>query len=126
VLKPFGGVACFGQSRKASKESQALDEESLSEWMQQIGAQSPEISRDHGIWVKTKRGKLEGAGGWTHQYSNPANTICSDDKLVNYPFGVLWFGEPGPEKMVERHARAAAPVAKNGRLFVQGENVIMA
>ncbi len=126
VLKPFGGVACFGQSRDEGRESQALDEESLFKWMNQIGGQEPELSRDHGIWVKAKRGKLEGAGGWTHQYSNPANTICSDDELVNYPFGVLWFGEPGPEKMVERHARAAAPVAKNGRLFVQGENVIMA
>ncbi len=126
VLKPFGGVACFGQPGNTNGESEVLDAESLSQWMQEVGGLKPELSRDQGLWVKVKRGKLEGAGGWTHQYSNPANTVCSDDKLVNYPFGVLWFGEPGPEKMVERHAKAAAPVANNGRLFVQGENVIMA
>ena len=60
-----------------------------------------------------------------NQYANPANTSNSGDKLVKTPLGVLWFGAPGPERMVERHARAAAPVSLNGRLFIQGENVLM-
>ncbi|MBC8183780.1 PQQ-binding-like beta-propeller repeat protein [candidate division KSB1 bacterium] len=126
VLKPYGGIACFGQLSETDKVSKQIDEESLMEWMQKTGAEEVEVSKENGIWIKAKRGKLAGAGSWTHQYSNPANTICSDDKLVNYPFGVLWYGEPGPENMVERHARAAAPVAKDGRLFVQGEDVVMA
>jgi outer membrane protein assembly factor BamB len=126
ILKPFGGIACFGQLNETGKIINPIDEQSLLEWMRETGAKEIEVSNKNGIWVKAKRGKLEGAGSWTHQYSNPANTICSDDELVNYPFGVLWYGEPGPEKMVERHARAAAPVAKDGRLFVQGEDVVMA
>jgi outer membrane protein assembly factor BamB len=72
------------------------------------------------------RGELEGAGSWTQLYGNPQNTACSDDQLVKAPLGLLWFGEPGPEKMVERHARAESPVAIDGRLFVQGGEVIMA
>jgi outer membrane protein assembly factor BamB len=126
VLKPHGGMVCFGQLNEKDSHSRAMDKESLSEWMEKITAQAPLESNDNGTWMTVERKALEGAGEWTHQYSNPANTICSDDKLTNYPFGVLWFGEPGPEKMVERHARAAAPLAKDGLLFIQGENVIMA
>jgi len=78
------------------------------------------------FWKKFVRGKLKGAGSWTQLYGNPQNTASSDDQLVKGPFGVLWFGEPGPQKMVERHARAESPVSMNGRLFIQGEEVIMA
>ena len=48
------------------------------------------------------------------------------DELVHGPLGILWFGEPGPQGMVERHAGAQAPVALGGRLFIQGENIIRA
>ena len=99
ILRPYGGVYLSGV-REAS---------------------SDEIS-----WDKFVRGGLEGAGNWTHQYSNAQNTACSDDREVRGPLGVLWFGEPGPEGMVERHAKAASPVSMNGRLFIQGEEVIMA
>jgi len=78
------------------------------------------------FWKKFVRGKLKEAGSWTQLYGNPQNTASSDDQLVKGPFGVLWFGEPGPQKMVERHARAGSPVSMNGRLFIQGEEVIMA
>jgi outer membrane protein assembly factor BamB len=99
LLRPYGGVSLLG-SRQF--------------WSRKIS------------WNKFVRGKLEGAGSWTQLYANPQNTACSGDKLVKGPFGVLWFGEPGPQRMVERHGRAASPVSMNGRLFVQGEEVIMA
>gem|GEM_PF-113981 len=72
------------------------------------------------------RGPLEGAAGWTHLYGNTQNTSCSGDELVKGPFGVLWYGEPGPLRIVERHARACAPVSLGGRVFHQGEEVIWA
>ena len=75
---------------------------------------------------KIVRGKLEGAGSWTGLYGNLGNTSCSEDQLVKGPFGLLWYGEPGGRRMVERHARAAAPVSMDGRLFVQGAEIIMA
>ncbi|HPA46666.1 MAG TPA: PQQ-binding-like beta-propeller repeat protein, partial [bacterium] len=73
-----------------------------------------------------KRKPLEKAGSWRELYGNSQNTACSDDELVECPLGVLWFGEPGPSGMVERHARSMAPVSINGRLFVQGEEEISA
>ncbi|MGB2764902.1 MAG: PQQ-binding-like beta-propeller repeat protein [Candidatus Aminicenantaceae bacterium] len=126
VLKPYGGKAYFGQPVEISKETKSLEKQDLLGWLRQSGAAEPEVTKDNGIWAKVTRGKLEGSGSWTGQYGNPQNTACSMDQLVKGPLGVLWFGEPGPEKMVERHSKAASPVSINGRLFIQGEEVIMA
>ena len=83
--------------------------------------------RQNGLaWRTFRRPGLEGAGSWTQQYGNPQNTACSSDELAKGPLGVLWFGEPGPQLMVERHAKAQSPLAMDGRLFIQGEEVIMA
>ncbi len=71
------------------------------------------------------RGKLTGAGSWTGLYGNVANTSSTPDTLVKGPLGVLWYGEPGSEDMVDRHARSTSPLAINGRLFVQGMEVVM-
>ncbi len=97
VLRPYGGMAFLGFDKQEKTLHEAL-----------------------------VRGPLEGAGHWTQQYGNPENTACSGDELVNGPLGILWFGEPGPQGMVERHGRAQSPVALNGRLFVEGEELIMA
>jgi len=77
-------------------------------------------------WRNFVRGPLEGAGAWTQQYCDPQNTACSGDELVYGPLGILWFGEPGPLGMVERHAVAQGPVFMNGRIFMEGEELIMA
>jgi outer membrane protein assembly factor BamB len=126
ILKPYGGTVCLGRPNIKNNTSQLFNDKAVTQWLNKVGAAEPQTIRDEGLWITTIRGPLKGAGSWTHLYANAANTICSDDQRANYPFGVLWFGEPGPEKMVERHARAAAPVAKNGKLFIQGENLIMA
>jgi len=126
VLKPYGGVAYFGQPLEISNSTGILQEKSLLEWLGRSGAKEPEVDRENGIWAEVTRDKLDGSGNWTEQYGNPQNTACSMDQLVKGPLGVLWFGAPGPEKMVERHAKAASPVSINGRLFIQGEEVIMA
>ncbi|MCK4263796.1 MAG: PQQ-binding-like beta-propeller repeat protein, partial [Candidatus Aminicenantes bacterium] len=126
VLKPYGGVAYFGQSAEASKSAKSLELQNLLGWLRNSGAPEPEVDEENGIWVKTTRGKLEGAGSWTEQYGSPQNTASSGDQLVKGPLGVLWYGEPGSERMVERHAKAASPVSIDGRLFIQGEEVIMA
>ena len=97
LLRPWGGIAYLGAGKGRSIR-----------------------------WTQRRRGPLDGAGSWTQQFGNPANTACSGDELVKGPLGVLWFGGPGPEGMVERHAKPASPVAMNGRLFVQGGEVIMA
>jgi outer membrane protein assembly factor BamB len=69
---------------------------------------------------------LPGAGDWSHQYGNPANTAISDEARVTSGLGVLWYGDPGPGEMVNRHDGAVGPLAVGGRLIVQGEWTIKA
>ncbi len=91
------------------------------------GGVSVTIKREDGVLVLDQevRGKLAGAGSWRGLYGNSRNTSCSDDTLVNGPMGLLWYGEPGPTGMVERHARPMSPLAVGGRLFIQGgENLL--
>jgi outer membrane protein assembly factor BamB len=72
-----------------------------------------------GAMTKTVRGPLKGAGNWTHQYANAANTTCSDDELIKGPLTMLWFGVPST-RVADRHARPPAPLFAAGRLYVQG------
>ncbi len=67
----------------------------------------------------TVRGPLGGAGNWTHQYCDPANTNCSTDTLARRPLGMLWFTD-FDFQMPSRHGRGHAPLVLDGRLFVQG------
>lgn len=71
------------------------------------------------------RGKLEGTGEWSHMYANPANTVCSEDVHVGSDLQLHWFGRPGPQQMLDRHHRTVAPVWKNGRLFIPGNNRVI-
>ena len=40
--------------------------------------------------------------------------------MVRGDLGVLWYGDPGPAEMINRHDAAAAPLSTDGRMFVQG------
>ena len=73
----------------------------------------------------SRRGALAGAGSWTHQYSNPANTVSSDDALVKGKLGILWFRDVGLE-LPQRHGRGPAPLFHEGRLFHEGIDEIRA
>ncbi|MFQ6035284.1 MAG: PQQ-binding-like beta-propeller repeat protein [Sedimentisphaerales bacterium] len=120
VLRPYGGVAIAGMPSESSDDGG---------WTMEDGRRRPSslVPRPSDIkWRKFVRGKLAGAGNWTQHYGNPQNTACSGDELVNGPLGILWYGEPGPLRMVERHGEAVSPVSINGRLFIQGGEIIMA
>ena len=64
------------------------------------------------------RGPLPGAGAWTHQYADPANTVCSGD-TVKGPLGMLWFREVD-QAMTQRHGRGPAPLYLDGRVYSLG------
>jgi len=125
-VKPWGGSVCLGAPANAPAEARAVTAEKLADWLAGSQLGPCRISQTNGLWATLKRGALSGAGSWTHQYAEPGNTACSDDQLLGGPLGLLWFGAPGPASMVNRHNAAAAPLAVNGKLFVQGENVVMA
>jgi len=71
-----------------------------------------------------RRGPLEGAGSWTHQFGNASNTSCSGDELLRGPLGVLWFGGIGPEGMPMEKSRSPAPLFVDGRVYVQASSTL--
>ncbi len=125
-LKPCGGAICLGIPANATAEGKKMYAHLLEQWQKKMQLGSSKSSDTNGCWTTLIRGKLPGAGKWTHQYAESGNTACSDEMLLAGSLGLLWFGEPGPAPMVNRHDAAASPLALNGRLFIQGENVVMA
>jgi len=125
-VKPWGGTICLGTPANADGRKDALTAEKLVRWFDRLELGRCQMSKTNGLWATLRRGSLPGAGKWTHQYADPGNTACSDEQLLGGPLGLLWFGEPGTAPMVNRHDAAAAPLAVNGRLLIQGENVVMA
>jgi len=73
----------------------------------------------------TVRGGLPGAGSWTHQYCDPANTCSSTDTRLKGPLGMLWFKDLGL-RMSQRHGRGPAPLYSDGRLFIEGLHAMLA
>lgn len=59
-----------------------------------------------------------GAGEWTHQYADAANTLCSADDLARSPLKMLWFTDFGIQ-MPSRHGRGPAPLCKNGIMIIE-------
>ena len=91
-------------------------------------AEAQRLQRPHGGTIcigrpgrmkVVKRGPLAGAGNWTHQYANAANTLVSDDTLVDGRLSMLWFRDVGFEA-ASRHGRAPAPLYDCGRIFQVG------
>ncbi len=71
------------------------------------------------------RGALEGAGSWTHQYADAANTVNSGDALVRGALGMLWFRDLDFD-VPSRHGRAPAPLAAEWRLIHEGLDGLVA
>ena len=109
VTRPFGGVLVRLGQKSAGI---ALTNEFTAE------------TADFGL--KITRNALTGAKNWTHNYATPANRHCSEDQLVAGPFGILWFGEPGPRKRIERHATPPMPLVVGGIMFLEGYDLLMA
>jgi len=86
-----------------------------------------EVTRsvDDGI-LYLQRHKQPGTTNWTHNYANAANTYCSEDDLAHGPFGVLWYGNPGPRKRIDRHARGPVPLVVDGITLLTGYDLVMA
>lgn len=121
-LRPCGGVAMIG----APAGNSAPDLTAGRKWLTGLFYQSGGEIVEGPHWHRLTRGKLPGAGDWTHQYGNAANTSFSNDQRVRDGLGVLWYGDPGPSAMINRHEAAGAPLSTNGRMFIQGTNSVMA
>ncbi len=125
-LKPCGGVALLGRPESAPASNSAASEQEVTEWLTQFYRQDEGEVVTAAPWFSLQRGKLAGAGDWSHQYGNVANTSYTEDHLIRDGLGVLWYGDPGPSAMVNRHEAAGAPLSTNGRMFIQGIDSVMA
>ncbi len=68
---------------------------------------------------------LDGAGTWTHQNADAANTLCSGDTRVRGPLKMLWFRDTD-FVMPSRHNRGPAPLVDKGLMFAEGINALRA
>lgn len=125
-VKPAGGVIDLGIATSNGSTQRVDSNASLADWISQTGIADQSTVQQEGTAVKLVRGTLPGSGNWSHQYANPGSTASSGDKIVQGGLGVLWYGDPGPELMVNRHQGAVGPLVVDGRLFVQGEDSLMA
>ncbi|MHC4368172.1 MAG: outer membrane protein assembly factor BamB family protein [Planctomycetota bacterium] len=66
-----------------------------------------------------------GAGEWTHQYADAANTLCSADALAAGPLKMRWFTDFGV-RMASRHGRAPAPLCRDGIMIVEALHGLLA
>lgn len=124
-LKPCGGVAIFGQP-DAAKLARSDYWSATEDWLVRLFRADEGEFFSSGNWQSLRRGKLPGAGEWTHQYGDASNTSFSNDQRIRDGLSVLWYGDPGPSAMINRHEAAGAPLSTNGRMFIQGTDKVMA
>lgn len=126
-LKPIGGQFCFGVPDNAPENVKAKAKAGIPAWLAatRLGEEKAKMETAAN-WTRLMRGPLPGAGAWSHQYGNAANTSSNEDQRIKGGLSVLWYGDPGPGKMVNRHNGAVGPLSVNGRLFIQGETSVMA
>ncbi len=116
MLRPYSGIARFSGGNDALK---ALYDVALDLEVDQV---EPEKTADS-LYAR-RSGPLSGAGEWTHQYHDPANTLRSEDDLVRLPLGVLWFGGPNNHDILPRHSGGPRPQVAAGRQVYLGvENI---
>jgi outer membrane protein assembly factor BamB len=117
-LRPYGGAACFpvAQTERAAilERAAALDLPGCT------------TSSSNGLAMLTRAGALPDSADWTHQYADSANTVMSPDKRVKAPLGLLWFGGPSNDKILPRHGHGPSPQVVDGRLFIEGRNMLRA
>ena len=72
------------------------------------------------------RGRLPNTADWTHNYGTAANTYCNGDLQVHGPFGILWYGDPGPRDRIDRHATPPIPLVVDGILLTVADDRLLA
>lgn len=73
-----------------------------------------------------RREALENAGSWEHLYGTAANRAYNSPQAMAPDLQLQWFGGPGPARMIDRHLRGHAPLADSGRLYIIGQNALLA
>jgi len=111
VLRPCGGTICF----------LGFDDAARKEFLRAADVPKAEV---HGSVVV--RGKLPGAGEWRYPWADGGRRGIGSESRVRFPMQVLWFGGPGPGRLVDRHLMGSPPVSTGGRVFMAGQHHVVA
>ena len=122
MVRPDGGIALLGQPAGCPI---VLTTNELATWLDAASLNYTITDDANGVWARIDRGPLPGAGEWTHQFADLGNTSCSGDTRTSNTNQVLWFGEPGPRIMVDRHWKPTAPLYKSGRFIIPADDRII-
>ncbi len=117
-LRPYGGTAWLPLVDKEARDK-------VVEWLREAELENAELTHVEDATLLTRVGALPGAGSWTHQNANAANTVVSGD-TIQAPLGLLWFGGPSNEDVLPRHGRGPIPQVAGGRLFILGPDTLSA
>src|SRR5205823_6575165 len=118
VLRPYGGVACLPLRQNEHQELVRAVAQKL-----MPGA----VVKESSVGTLLSRpGALPGAGNWTHEHADAANTRVSLDQIVKAPLGILWFGGPTHEGILPRHGHGPQPQVIDGRLIIEGVDKLRA
>lgn len=117
-LRPYGGIAVlYGDGSQRLEWVAAADQADLE--------RAEVTSADDAVWLK-RPGQLPGAGSWTHQYADAANSAYSADDRVKAPLGIAWFGSSSNRHTLPRHLHGPIPHVVEGRLILMGTNQVSA
>jgi len=111
TLRPCGGVLCLV----------GFDEAARREFVRAADLPQAEVAGSVVV-----RGKLPGAGEWRYPWADGGRRGIGNEGRVRFPVEVLWFGGPGPGRLVDRHLMGSPPLSTGGRVFMQGQNHVVA
>ena len=115
VLRPCGGVLCLVGAGEAA----------AGRLIAEAGIPESEV-RQFDSSLVVVRGSLPGAGEWRHQWADGGRTGIGKESRLQVPLELLWFGGPGPDRMMSRHWATSTPLSVNGRVFVTGQHHVIA
>ena len=124
-VRPLGGTVMIGQPA-GIRAGKIMSVDAVKKWLKRLQLGELSLAEGGAPWGSVSRAALDGAGSWTHQYGTSGNTGFSEEKRLTAPLGVLWYGAPGPTEMINRHSQGTPPVSLDGRMFIVGENVLLA
>ncbi|MBM4050921.1 MAG: hypothetical protein FJ279_37980, partial [Planctomycetes bacterium] len=111
VLRPCGGALCFVgdvDKREFVKNTDIPSNEQV----------------EGGTMIM--RGPLPGAAEWRYAWADGGRSGVGKESRVRLPLDVLWFGGPGPDRLMDRHWMTSPPVSVNGRVFMTGQHQVIA
>lgn len=118
TLRPYGGRLHI-RKKLAARED-------LERWATVEGQPAAAVEESDDYYVLIRAGALPGAGNWTHEHADAANTRVSKDTRVRAPLGLLWFGGPSHEGILPRHGHGPEPQICDGRLYIEGMDLLRA